>query len=48
MIDGSVAMVLVGAAIQALPPVRSLVAHIGCRSARSARPASMTREPARS
>lgn len=52
MIDSSVAMVLVGAAIQALPPVRGIVMHIRCRpavarSARSSRPASMTGEPAR-
>lgn len=52
MIDSSVAMVLVGAAIQALPPVRGIVMHIRCRPAaarlaRSSRPASMTGEPAR-
>ncbi len=48
MIDGSVAMVLVGAALQALPPVRNLVVHIRCRSARSARPRSISGEPAHS
>ncbi len=52
MIDSSVAMVLVGAAIQALPPVRGIVMHIRCRPAaarpaRSSRPTSMTGEPAR-
>jgi len=49
MIDSSIAMVLVGAAIQALPPVRGIVTHIRCRpaAARSSRPASMTGEPAR-
>ena len=52
MIDGSVAMVLIGAAIQAFPPVRGIVMHIrrrpgAARAPRSARPASMTGAPAR-
>ena len=52
MIDGSVAMVLIGAAIQAFPPVRGIVMHIrrrpaAARAPQSARSVSMTGEPAR-
>ena len=48
MIDSSIAMVLVGAAVQALPPVRGIVMYIRRpAAARSSRPASMTGEPAR-
>jgi len=55
VIDGSIAMVLIGAAIQAVPPVRGIVSHVRCRpaaargarAARSSQPTSMTGEPAR-
>lgn len=51
MIDTSMALVLVGAAIQALPPVRSLVIHVrrrtDVRQAQSSRRSSIAGQPAR-
>lgn len=51
MIDTSIALVLVGAAIQALPPVRGLVIHVRGRAevcpAPSSRRSSIAGQPAR-
>lgn len=51
MIDTSMTLVLVGAVIQALPPVRSLVIHVrrraDVRAALSSRRSSIAGEPAR-